>query len=123
MEETLCEYFAHVRTWKPVLTEEAKKILSAAYLYHRSDPYRRPERTTVRLLDSLIRLAEGHAKLMYRTKVEVIDAITAAELIGTTLLNNSDVGCPFPTDPIATYHSKAKDLLRRLELQELESYI
>lgn len=43
---------------------------------------------------------------MYRTKVEVIDAITAAELIGTTLLNSSDVGCPFPTDPIATYHSK-----------------
>lgn len=42
---------------------------------------------------------------MYRTKVEVIDAITAAELIGTTLLS-SDVGCPFPTDPIATYHSK-----------------
>ncbi|KMQ93010.1 dna replication licensing factor mcm9 [Lasius niger] len=132
MEETLCEYFAHVHTWKPVLTEEAKKILSAAYLYHRSDPYRRPERTTVRLLDSLIsnisklndfRLAEGHAKLMYRTKVEVIDAITAAELIGTTLLNNSDVGCPFPTDPIATYHSKAKDLLKRLELQELEPYI
>lgn len=122
MEETLCEYFAHVRTWKPVLTEEAKKILSAAYLYHRSDPHRRPERTTVRLLDSLIRLAEGHAKLMYRTKVEIIDAITAAELIGTTMLN-SDVGCPFPTDPIATYYSKAKDLLKRLELQELESCI
>jgi len=42
---------------------------------------------------------------MYRTKVEIIDAITAAELIGTTMLN-SDVGCPFPTDPIATYYSK-----------------
>jgi len=54
-EETLCEYFAHVRTFKPALTEEAKKILSATYLYHRSDPNRKPERTTVRLLDSLIR--------------------------------------------------------------------
>lgn len=52
------------------------------------------------------RLAEGHAKLMYRTKVEVIDAVTAAELVGTTLLNSSDAGCPFPTDPIATYHLK-----------------
>lgn len=49
------------------------------------------------------RLAEGHAKLMYRTKVEVIDAVTAAELVGTTILNNSDAGCPFPKDPIATY--------------------
>jgi len=44
-----------VRTFKPALTEEAKKILSATYLYHRSDPHRKPERTTVRLLDSLIR--------------------------------------------------------------------
>lgn len=43
---------------------------------------------------------------MYRTKVEIIDAVTAAELIGTTLINNADVGCSFPTDPIATYHSK-----------------
>lgn len=43
---------------------------------------------------------------MYRTKVEVIDAVTAAELVGTTLLDNSDAGCPFPTDPIATYHLK-----------------
>ncbi|KAL6263429.1 hypothetical protein P5V15_006219 [Pogonomyrmex californicus] len=122
-EETLCEYFAHVRALKPELTEEAKKILSATYLYHRSDPYRRSERTTVRLLDSLIRLAEGHAKLMYRTKVEIIDAVTAAELIGTTLSNDSDVGCPFPTNPTATYHLKAKDLLKKLNLQELESYI
>lgn len=54
-EETLCEYFAHVRALKPMLTEEAKKILSATYLHHRSDPRRKPERTTVRLLDSLIR--------------------------------------------------------------------
>lgn len=105
-EETLCEYFAHVRMLKPALTEEAKKILSATYLHHRSDPNRRPERTTVRLIDSLIRLAEGHAKLMYRNKVEVIDAVTAAELVGTTLVNSSDAGCPFPTDPVATYHLK-----------------
>lgn len=54
----------------------------------------------------IFRLAEGHAKLMYRSKVEVIDAVTAAELVGTTLLNSSDAGCPFPTDPIATYHLK-----------------
>jgi len=43
---------------------------------------------------------------MYRTKVEVIDAVTAAELVGTTLVNSSDAGCPFPTDPVATYRLK-----------------
>lgn len=52
------------------------------------------------------RLAEGHAKLMYRTKVEIVDAVTAAELMGTTLINNADIGCPFPIDPTETYHSK-----------------
>jgi hypothetical protein len=54
-EETLCEYFAHVRTLKPVITENSQKILSATYLYLRSDPHTRPERKTVRLLESLIR--------------------------------------------------------------------
>lgn len=43
---------------------------------------------------------------MYRTQVEIIDAVTAAELIGTTLLNSSDAGCSFPTDPFATYQAK-----------------
>lgn len=42
---------------------------------------------------------------MFRNEVEVVDAVTAAELIETNL-DNSDVGCPFPINPIATYHSK-----------------
>lgn len=54
-EESLREYLAHIHTLKPILTVEAKKVLSATYLYHRSNPERRAERTTVRLLDSLIR--------------------------------------------------------------------
>lgn len=62
----------------------------------------------------IFRLAEGHAKLMYRTKVEIVDAVTAAELVGTTLLNSSDAGCPFPTDPIATYHLKGICILNNL---------
>jgi len=52
---------------------------------------------------------------MYRTKVEVIDAVTAAELVGTTLVNSSDAGCPFPTDPIATYHLKGISTLNNLQ--------
>lgn len=52
------------------------------------------------------RLAEGHAKLMYRTKVEIVDAVMVAELIGTTLISSADIGCPFPRDPVATYRSK-----------------
>jgi len=52
---------------------------------------------------------------MYRTKVEVIDAVTAAELVGTTIVNSSDAGCPFPTDPIATYQLKGISTLNNLQ--------
>lgn len=59
---------------------------------------------------------------MYRTKVEVIDAITAAELIGTTLLS-SDVGCPFPIDPIATYHSKGMHIKQFTKLYKYITFL
>ncbi|XP_043284468.1 DNA helicase MCM9-like isoform X2 [Venturia canescens] len=54
-EESLREYLAYVHSIKPVLTREAEKVLSTVFLYHRSNPDRREERTTVRLLDSLVR--------------------------------------------------------------------
>lgn len=101
------EYLTHIRTLRPILTSEAEKVLSATYLYHRSNPERRVERTTVRLLDSLIRLAEGHARLMYRSEVLLIDAITAADLTGT-LTNDMGTGCPFPADPKYTYRCRGK---------------
>lgn len=53
--ESLREYFAHIHSIKPALSKDAEKILSAVFLYHRHNPNRREERTTVRLLDSLIR--------------------------------------------------------------------
>lgn len=54
-EDSLKEYFTYIHFFKPIITKEAEQVLSAAYLYHRSDPTRRAERRTVRLLDSLIR--------------------------------------------------------------------
>lgn len=54
-EDILREYLAYVHSLQPKLTKEAEMVLRATYLYHRSHPDRREERTTVRLLDSLIR--------------------------------------------------------------------
>lgn len=54
-EDTLRKYLAYVHSLQPKLTKEAEMVLRATYLYHRSHPDRREERTTVRLLDSLIR--------------------------------------------------------------------
>ncbi|XP_076755328.1 DNA helicase MCM9 [Xylocopa sonorina] len=122
-DDTLREYLAHVHSFQPKLTKEAEMILRATYLYHRSHPDRREERTTVRLLDSLIRLAEGHAKLMYRSDIQMMDAIFVAKLIGTGSTSDINLGCSFPTDPIATYRSEGKALLRTIGLQNLENLL
>ncbi|XP_066582930.1 DNA helicase MCM9-like [Prorops nasuta] len=119
-EESLREYFAHIHTLKPVLTKFAKKILSATYLYHRSNPDRRAERTTVRLLDSLIRLAEGHARLMYRSEIGIMDALIAADLIGTISPIEKELNCSFPVDPMETYRARGRKLLQIIGLEEME---
>jgi len=38
--------------------------------------------------------------------VEIIDVVTAAELVGTKLSDSFDPGCPFPINPITTYQAK-----------------
>ncbi|XP_015190524.1 PREDICTED: DNA helicase MCM9-like isoform X1 [Polistes dominula] len=121
-EQSLREYFTHIHTLKPSLTIEAEKVISATYLYHRSNPSRRSERTTVRLLDSLVRLAEGHARLMFRSEVQLMDAIIASDLTGT-LISDMGIGCPFPTNPKHTYHCRGKEILRILNLETLESFL
>ncbi|XP_076649480.1 DNA helicase MCM9 isoform X2 [Halictus rubicundus] len=122
-EESLREYLAHVHCLQPEMTKEAESVLRAAYLYHRSRPERREERTTVRLLDSLIRLAEGHAKLMYKKKIELMDAIFALKLIGTGSSSEVDPGCSFPDDPIGAYRSEGEIILRTIGLEQLENLL
>ncbi|XP_014225691.1 DNA helicase MCM9-like [Trichogramma pretiosum] len=121
-EKTLREYFAYVHHFKPAMTKEAERILCGAYMYHRHRDERREERTTVRLMDSLVRLAEGHAKLMYRTQVLMMDAIFATQLINSTN-DASKENCRFPTDSMATYKQEASELLIELELDDLIEYL
>ena len=49
---------------KPVLGAEAKTILSAYYVHQRKTETADKSRTTVRMLQSTIRLSQGHARFM-----------------------------------------------------------
>uniref|UniRef100_A0A182JQR6 DNA helicase n=1 Tax=Anopheles christyi TaxID=43041 RepID=A0A182JQR6_9DIPT len=79
--EKLQLHFAAIKDIHPRVSHEANMILGAYYKACRSDPYRDPTRTTVRLLDSLFRLAQAHARLLLRKEVTPIDAITIIQLM------------------------------------------
>ncbi|EKX47552.1 minichromosome maintenance protein 9 [Guillardia theta CCMP2712] len=98
------------RSFKPHLTETSEKILVQYYKIQRGEGGRNAARTTVRMLESLVRLAQAHARLMMHTEVTEQDAIMAVSLLdSTSTLTDSATNCsnrmhaPFPDDPDAEY--------------------
>lgn len=79
--DKLQTHFMAIRDINPVLTSEATEILGCYYKSCRAHPARDPARTTVRLLDSLMRLAQAHARLVFRNEVTVLDAVTVIRLM------------------------------------------
>ncbi|XP_058172565.1 DNA helicase MCM9-like [Anopheles ziemanni] len=79
--EKLQLHFAAIKDIHPRVSTEANLILGAYYKACRSDPFRDPARTTVRLLDSLFRLSQAHARLLFRSEVTPVDAITVIQLM------------------------------------------
>lgn len=77
-------HFSAISNVHPKMSDDAKEIISAYYLRCRSDPQRDHGRTTIRLLDSLHRLAEAHARLVFRGEVTAVDAIVVIRLMEST---------------------------------------
>lgn len=107
------------------MTKSANIILQTYYMMQRKAEYRDPSRTTVRMLDSLVRLSQAHSRLMYRTVILPMDAIIAISLIDLsmqdcTLKDTVDaLHSTFPIYPDFDYLIIAKRLLTRLSLYEI----
>ncbi|XP_026060609.1 DNA helicase MCM9 isoform X1 [Carassius auratus] len=123
--EKMRAYFCLIKTLKPCMTQEANTILSRYYQLQRQSDSRNAARTTIRMLESLSRLAEAHARLMFRETVTVEDAVVVVSVMecsmqgGALLGNVSALHTSFPDDPCEQYKTQCEIVLERLGLTDI----
>lgn len=83
--ERLQAYISHAKSFQPEITAEAEQVLARYYQLHRSADNRQSARTTIRLLESMVRLAQAHARFLCRNEVLLQDAIVAITIMETTM--------------------------------------
>ncbi|OQR82520.1 DNA replication licensing factor MCM9 [Achlya hypogyna] len=118
-------YICYVKeTFQPRLTREAMTVLQRYYQMQRSSDVRNAARTTIRLLESLTRISQAHAKLMCRHEVTVQDAVMAVYVTETSKSADSMFGYEsvlhknFAPDPLDEYHQIEYCILGHLSLVE-----
>ncbi|KAL3620957.1 DNA helicase mcm9 [Castilleja foliolosa] len=88
----LRRYIHYVKGYfRPVLTKEAEKVISSYYQLQRRSATQNAARTTIRMLESLIRLAQAHARLMFRNEVTRLDAIAAILCVESSMTTSAIV--------------------------------
>ena len=94
------------------------------YQLQRQSEDRSTARTTVRLLESLMRLSEAHAKLMFRDEVLLIDAVIAIYLVSasqssTSILDDySNLQTDFPSSSEESYAEHEEKVFRLLHYDQ-----
>ncbi|XP_037304497.2 DNA helicase MCM9 [Pungitius pungitius] len=120
--EKMKAYFSVIKRFQPQLSEEANIILTRYYQLQRQSDDRSAARTTVRMLESLSRLAEAHARLMYRQTVTIEDAVMAVSVMECSMQGGALLGdvnallTSFPDDPCQQYKIQCQKLLEGLNL-------
>lgn len=122
--DKLRAYFSYIKaSFKPTITEESKTVLKAYFAKQRRSDSKDSARTTIRLLESLIRISQAHAKIMCRHEVTLQDAIFAVYIMEASLATtsidgglNSAVISFFCEDPEQEYQSLEQKILRSLSL-------
>ncbi|KAA8492090.1 putative DNA helicase MCM9 [Porphyridium purpureum] len=112
-------YLAYVRRrFHPRISKAASTVLRYYYQGERQAQGRNAARTTVRLLQSLMRLTQAHARLMYRQVAVVQDAMFAIMAVEASLNSSNqflrDPDCllaDFPSHAFKQYKSFAQTVL------------
>ncbi|XP_058029006.1 DNA helicase MCM9 isoform X2 [Ahaetulla prasina] len=123
--EKMKTYFCLIKNLQPILTDESHLILVRYYQMQRQSDCRNAARTTIRLLESLIRLTEAHARLMFREIVTVEDAVTVVSVMESSMQGGALLGganalhTSFPENPVEQYRMQCELILKKLELQDL----
>ncbi|XP_045817731.1 probable DNA helicase MCM9 [Trifolium pratense] len=119
---TLKRYIHYLKEkFRPVLTREAETVISSYYQLQRKSATDNAARTTVRMLESLIRLAQAHARLMFRNEVTRLDAVTAILCIESSMTTSAIVDCignalhsNFTDNPDQEYAKQERLILEKL---------
>uniref|UniRef100_A0A8C3W402 DNA helicase MCM9 n=1 Tax=Catagonus wagneri TaxID=51154 RepID=A0A8C3W402_9CETA len=125
--EKMKSYFCLIRNLQPTLSDLGNQVLLRYYQMQRQSDSRNAARTTIRLLESLIRLAEAHARLMFRDTVTLEDAITAVSVMESSMQGGALLGgvnalhTSFPKNPLEQYRRQCELILEKLELHNLLS--
>ncbi|NWY05845.1 MCM9 helicase, partial [Nothoprocta ornata] len=123
--EKMKTYFCLIKSLQPKLCEESHAVLVRYYQRQRQSGGRSAARTTVRLLESLVRLAEAHARLMFRDTVTLEDAVTVVSVMESSMQGGALLGginalhTSFPENPTAQYRVQCQLILEQLELPDL----
>ena len=119
-------YFSYIRHLTPHIGSEANLILSRYYQRQRQTDGADMARTTIRLLQSCVRLAQGHARLMMRSEVTTQDAVTAVLLLecstessASLLPGHNILHSTFPDNPLHEYQRQARAVLVGLGLNDI----
>lgn len=131
--DMLASYISMVKTINAVMTDSAAVILKKYYAIQRqtdstiaSSTTAKQPRTTIRLLESLVRLSQAHARMLCRESVTVQDAVCAilvheASILGCLGISPDSLLDSGPADPDNSYYMFEWKVLEKLDCLEFVS--